>query len=130
MCKRTKHVTSNNVESCWSTMLRPFARSLRRTLITQGLQRLISCILPTMGVVASVSTPLSKCTQQLPTLLAQQCWGLFLPLARSLKQLTLHVHRTFFVHFFAVTLHDTKGAFQKSELAGRTRAGPDILAMN
>ena len=29
VCKRTKHVTPNNVESCWSTMLRPFARSLR-----------------------------------------------------------------------------------------------------
>ena len=27
--KRTQHVTPNNVESCWSTMLRPFARSLR-----------------------------------------------------------------------------------------------------
>ena len=29
VCKRTQHVTSNNVGSCWSTMLRPFARSLR-----------------------------------------------------------------------------------------------------
>jgi len=28
VCKRTQHVTSNNVGSCWSTMLRPFARSL------------------------------------------------------------------------------------------------------
>ena len=27
--KRTQHVTSNNAASCWSTMLRPFARSLR-----------------------------------------------------------------------------------------------------
>ena len=26
VCKRTQHVTSNNVGSCWSTMLRPFAR--------------------------------------------------------------------------------------------------------
>ena len=26
--KRTQHVTSNNVGGCWSTMLRPFARSL------------------------------------------------------------------------------------------------------
>ena len=26
VCKRTKHVTSNNVGSCWPTMLRPFAR--------------------------------------------------------------------------------------------------------
>ena len=29
VCKRTQHVTSNNVESCWSTMLRPFAWGLR-----------------------------------------------------------------------------------------------------
>ena len=28
VCKRTQHVTSNNVGSCWSTMLRPFAHSL------------------------------------------------------------------------------------------------------
>ena len=28
VCKRTQHVTSNNVGSCWSTMLRPFAGSL------------------------------------------------------------------------------------------------------
>ena len=28
VCKRTQHVTSNNVGSCWWTMLRPFARSL------------------------------------------------------------------------------------------------------
>ena len=27
-----------------------------------------------LGVVASVCTPLPTCTQQLPTLLAQQCW--------------------------------------------------------
>ena len=61
-----------------------------------------------LGVVVTVSTPLPTCKQQLPTLLAQQCWELFLPFARSLKQLTLQVHCTFFVHFFAVTLHDTK----------------------
>ena len=30
VCKRTQHVTSNHVGSCWSTMLRPFARSLTR----------------------------------------------------------------------------------------------------
>ena len=28
VCKRTQHVTSNNVGSCWPTMLRPFARGL------------------------------------------------------------------------------------------------------
>ena len=26
VCKQTQHVTSNNVGSCWPTMLRPFAR--------------------------------------------------------------------------------------------------------
>ena len=35
VCKRTQHVTSNNVGSCWPTMLRRFARGLR----------LLSCIL-------------------------------------------------------------------------------------
>ena len=30
VCKRTQHVTSNNVGSCWPTMLGPFARSLKR----------------------------------------------------------------------------------------------------
>ena len=62
VCKRTQHVTSNNVGGCWSTMLRPFARSLRSALITQGLQRLMGCILPTM-----------HCT-------SQHCWELLHPL--------------------------------------------------
>ena len=29
VCKRTQHVTSNNVGSCWPTMLRPFVRGWR-----------------------------------------------------------------------------------------------------
>ena len=29
VCKRTQHVTSNNVGSCWWTMLRPFARGFK-----------------------------------------------------------------------------------------------------
>ena len=37
-----------------------------------------------LGVVASVSTPLPTCTQQLPTLLAQQRWELLRPFARGL----------------------------------------------
>ena len=37
-----------------------------------------------LGVVASISTPLPRCTQQLPMLLAQQCWELFCAFARSL----------------------------------------------
>ena len=38
-----------------------------------------------LGVVASVYTPLPTRTQQLPTLLAQQCWQLLRPFARSLR---------------------------------------------
>ena len=30
VCKRTQHITSNNVGSCWSTMLRPFAWGLTK----------------------------------------------------------------------------------------------------
>ena len=37
-----------------------------------------------LGVVASVCTPLPTRTQHLPTLLAQQCWELLRPVARSL----------------------------------------------
>ena len=37
-----------------------------------------------LGVVSSVCTPLPTRTQQLPTLLAQQCWELLRPFARSL----------------------------------------------
>ena len=39
-----------------------------------------------LGVVASVCTPLPTLTQQLPTLLAQQCWELLRPFARSLRK--------------------------------------------
>ena len=38
-----------------------------------------------LGVVVSVCTPLPTRTQQLPTLLAQQCWELLRPFARSLR---------------------------------------------
>ena len=38
-----------------------------------------------LGVVSSVSTPLPTRTQQLPTLLGQQCWELLRPFARSLR---------------------------------------------
>ena len=37
-----------------------------------------------LGVFASVCTPLPTRTQQLPTSLAQQCWELLRPFARSL----------------------------------------------
>ena len=38
-----------------------------------------------LGVVASVCTPLPTRTQQLPTLLARQCWELLRPFACSLR---------------------------------------------
>ena len=38
-----------------------------------------------LGVVASVCTSLPTRTQQLPTLLAQQCWELLRPFASSLR---------------------------------------------
>ena len=38
-----------------------------------------------LGDVASVCTPLPTRTQQLPTLLAQQCWELLRPFACSLR---------------------------------------------
>ena len=42
-----------------------------------------------LGVAASVCTPLPTRTQQLPTMLAQQCWELLRPFARSLRTLLL-----------------------------------------
>ena len=39
-----------------------------------------------LGVVASVCTPLPTHKQQLPTLLAQQCWELLRPFLRSLSR--------------------------------------------
>ena len=41
-----------------------------------------------LGVVASICTPLPTRTQQLPTFLAQQCWELLRPFARSLIRTT------------------------------------------
>ena len=32
VCKRTQHVTSNNVGSCWPAMLRPFSRGLKNNV--------------------------------------------------------------------------------------------------
>ena len=53
VCKRTKHVTSNNVGSCWPTMLRPFARGFTKhsSLTSTGD---ISSILPIRSVKNSV----------------------------------------------------------------------------
>ena len=36
VCKRTQHVTSTNFGSCWSTMLRPFARGLNSQVYRRG----------------------------------------------------------------------------------------------
>ena len=50
-----------------------------------------------LGVVVSVCTPLPRRTQQLPTLLAQQCWELLRPFARCLKvnQISLFMQDSF-----------------------------------
>ena len=103
-CKRTQHCSV-------VVLLDPFAQLLQhclgpRTLITHGLQRLMGCILPTMHCrsrhcwdsVASVCTPLPTRTQQLPTLLAQQCWELLRPFARSLKVATFFWRLIFRIH--------------------------------
>ena len=37
VCKRTQNVTSNNVGSCWSKMLRPFARDFRIHFVSGAL---------------------------------------------------------------------------------------------
>ena len=42
-----------------------------------------------LGVVASVCRPLPTRTQQLPILLAQQCWELLGPFARSLRKVRI-----------------------------------------
>ena len=111
-----QHVTSNNVGSCLSTMLRPFARSLRRTLITQGLQRIMGCILPTMHCRSQ------HCWELLHPLVhhcqharsnSQHCWrnklGVVSSVCTQPKTTDFFARAShFFVHFFAVTLHDTK----------------------
>ena len=50
-----------------------------------------------LGAVASVCTPLPTRTQQLPTLLAQQCWELFRPFACSLKHNCSQEHLDIFM---------------------------------
>ena len=71
-------------QHCWGR-----ARSLRIVYKTYGLYPSHDALqVPTLlGVVASVCTPLPTHTQQLPTLLAQQCWELLRPFARSLNQM-------------------------------------------
>ena len=42
VCKRTQHVTSDNVGSCWPTMLRPFARGFKGGAAEQKLPGICS----------------------------------------------------------------------------------------
>ena len=78
-CQHTRnnsqHCWRNNVGSC-CVRLHTTANIHATTLNTVGATML--------GVVASVCTPLPTYTQQLSTLLAQQCWELLRPFARSL----------------------------------------------
>ena len=75
-----------------ATMLDPFAQLLQHAHYvwftkTYGLYPSHDALqVPTLlGVVASVCTTLSTRMQQLQTLLAQQCWELLRPFARSLR---------------------------------------------
>ena len=52
VCKRTQHVTPNNIGSCWPTMLRSFARNGRKSVPTL------------LGVVAYVLAGVCKWMQQ------------------------------------------------------------------
>ena len=52
VCKRTQHVTPNNIGSCWPTMLRSFARNGRKNVPTL------------LGVVAYVLAGVCKWMQQ------------------------------------------------------------------
>ena len=85
-----------------STMLDPFAqlfqhcwghvRSLRMVTKTYGLYPSHDALQVStlLGVVPPVCTPLPTRTQQLPTFLGQQCWGLLRPFACRLKPLSVH----------------------------------------
>ena len=65
-----------------------------------------------LGGVASVCTLLPTRTQQLPSLLAQQCWKLLRPFARSFRELKQRRRRfheqttALHVHAFLVDLFD------------------------
>ena len=66
-------------QHCWShaRLLRVVYKDLWVVSFPRYIDRLL-------GVVAYVCTTLPTRTQQLPTLLAQQCWELLRPFARSL----------------------------------------------
>ena len=55
-----------------------------------------------LGVVASVCTPVPTRTQQLPTLLAQQCWELLRPFACSFSVSVACTHRRCFIFLFVL----------------------------
>ena len=73
-------------QHCWG-----YARSLRMVYKDLWFVSFPRCTVgPTLlGVGASVRTPLPTRTQQLPTLLAQQCWELLRPFIRSLRMISI-----------------------------------------
>ena len=90
MCKRTQHVTLNNVGSCWSTIWRLLARSLKprpngRNFVGNNSQHCWMlhdasvctpcCML--LDVVAQSLKPVKLFSQQLPTFLLFRTYGLF-----------------------------------------------------
>ena len=70
----------NNSEHCWRSNVGSCCTRLHTTVNTDATTpNIVGAAM--LGVVASVCTPLSTRTQQLRTLLAQQCWELLYPFA-------------------------------------------------
>ena len=75
-CNNSQHCWRNNVGSCCIRLHTPVNTHATTPNIVGATM---------LEVVASVCTPLSTRMQQFPTLLAQQCWELLRPFARSLR---------------------------------------------
>ena len=74
----------NNRQHCWRNNIGSFCVCLHTTANSHATT--LNIVDATMlGVVASVSTPLPTRTQQLPTLLTQQCWELLHPFAHHCR---------------------------------------------
>ena len=59
VCKRTQHVTSNNVGSCWPTLLLPFARGFRKDL-TEIIVILMIIIIIIMIIIIIIITTMIR----------------------------------------------------------------------
>ena len=61
--KRTQHVTSNNVGSCWPTLLLPFARGFRKDLTEIIVILMIIIIITMIKMILYVYSAISSDTQ-------------------------------------------------------------------